>query len=129
LNEVRTLYPGVPVECVVSIGTGVHVDKRKSDGGYGWEGIVNDLINCATNTEVTHETLSVFLPKSKYYRFNPQTEFFPLDETKPERLARMKRIAREYFWQSENKERMNQLVQLLKKGASPLPYLRSSLRP
>lgn len=129
LNEVRTLYPGVPVECVVSIGTGVHVDKRKSDGGYGWEGIVNDLINCATNTEVTHETLSVFLPKSKYYRFNPQTEFFPLDETKPERLARMKRIAREYFWQSENKERMNQLVQLLKKGASPLPHLRSSLRP
>jgi len=129
LNEVRTLYPGVPVECVVSIGTGVHVDKRKSDGGYGWEGIVNDLINCATNTEVTHETLSVFLPKSKYYRFNPQTEFFPLDETKPERLARMKRIAREYFWQSENKERMNQLVQLLKKGGSPLPHLRSSLRP
>ena len=90
---------------------------------------MNDLINCATNTEVTHETLSVFLPKSKYYRFNPQTEFFPLDETKPEKLERMKRIAREYFWQSENKERMNQLVQLLKKGASPLPHLRSSLRP
>ncbi len=130
LNEVRTLYPGVPVECVVSIGTGVHKDQRKADGSYGWEGIVNDLINCATNTEVTHETLSVFLPKSKYYRFNPQTEFFPLDETKPERLNRMKRIAREYFWQSDNKERLNHLVDLLSKGGgSPLPLFRSSSRP
>jgi hypothetical protein len=33
-----------------------------------------DLINCATNTEVTHETLS------KYFRFNPRIENLPLDE-------------------------------------------------
>lgn len=57
-------------------------------------GCLADLINCATNTEVTHETLSVFLPKSKYFRFNPRTENFPLDEIRPERLQRMKRIAR-----------------------------------
>lgn len=43
---------------------------------------------------MTHETLSVFLPKSKYFRFNPRTENFPLDEIRPERLQRMKRIAR-----------------------------------
>lgn len=128
LNEVRTLYPGVPVECVVSIGTGYHEDTRKADGSYGWEGIVNDLINCATNTEVVHETLSAFLPRSKYYRFNPKTEAFALDEVRPERLQKMKRIAREYFWEVENKERMNQLVDLLRKGGSPLPGFRSTLR-
>lgn len=35
--QARLLYPGVPVEVVVSIGTGYHKDERKADV-YGWEG-------------------------------------------------------------------------------------------
>jgi hypothetical protein len=37
LFQARLLYPGVPVEVVVSIGTGFHKDERKADV-YGWEG-------------------------------------------------------------------------------------------
>ena len=62
------LYPGVPVELVVSIGTG-YIDMG---GSYlqsmGWDLLVNNLIASSTNTEDVHALLVDFLPRDKYFR-------------------------------------------------------------
>eukprot|EP00918_Siedleckia_nematoides_P009352 GHVU01020390.1.p1 GENE.GHVU01020390.1~~GHVU01020390.1.p1 ORF type:complete len:315 (-),score=44.47 GHVU01020390.1:316-1260(-) len=62
LGEAKRLFPGVPVEALVSVGTG-RLSEAPRDGRVGrWEWLVNQLIHSATDTEGVHHVLQEFLP-------------------------------------------------------------------
>ena len=57
LQEAKVLYPGVPIELVVSIGTG-YFEEESTMQSMGWDVLVNQLIASSTATEGTtrHDT-------------------------------------------------------------------------
>lgn len=62
--EAQRLYPGVPVELVLSIGSGCFFEVETETFEYGWDKVVNQLIESSTDTQRVHETLMNFLPPS-----------------------------------------------------------------
>lgn len=82
VHEARTVFPGVPLELVVSIGTG-KFREIKIPPRVGWDGIVAQILDSATDAEGVHHVLEdVFgddktaqhrgtRTGTKYYRFNP----------------------------------------------------------
>ncbi|KAJ1435588.1 acyl transferase/acyl hydrolase/lysophospholipase [Ochromonadaceae sp. CCMP2298] len=94
-QEAKMLYPGVPIEMIVSIGTG-YVNELKQIDTMGWDLLVNQLVASSTGTEDTHALLTDLLPKDMYFRFNPQlTVDYAIDEKDKGILAGMKKIARD----------------------------------
>jgi len=111
--EAQRIWPDVPVEVVVSIGTGTFVEKVAPENAYGWGTIINQLIESATDTVRVHETLENFLPKDKYFRFNPKMVMINIDETDPNVLEEHKIVAREYFEDPVQQARLQELGKLL----------------
>lgn len=64
LHEARTLFPDVPIEMIVSIGTGEFESKRVSPA-WGWDGIINQIVNSATDTAKTHWLLEDILSQGR----------------------------------------------------------------
>lgn len=46
-RQAKLLYPDVPIECVLSVGTGYYAPKL-SESGMGWPTVIAQLINSAT---------------------------------------------------------------------------------
>ena len=93
----QALYPGVPIELVVSIGTGFN-EKETKDSSMGWDLLVNQLVASSTDTEDVHAMLLDFLPEDKYFRFNPRMEeAIPIDVTDIKTLASLKQLAKQTF--------------------------------
>ncbi|OEH76765.1 patatin-like phospholipase domain-containing protein [Cyclospora cayetanensis] len=113
IAEARALYPGVPIELVVSVGTGKCASER-CDTRTGWDGIFTQLVNAATNTETIHELLTELLPPSIYFRFNPEIDTVSIDETSKERLDKLKLAARRYADAPKNKEAIQRLADILR---------------
>lgn len=79
IHEARTLYPDIPIEMVVSVGTGEFVSKKVSLS-FGWDGIISQIVKSATETAKTHWVLQDILGQksttnaddsvcnTKYYR-------------------------------------------------------------
>ncbi len=63
--EASKLWPGVPVEAVVSVGSGTFFERDVDASAYGWGTIVQQLIDASTDTQRVHETLTTFLPDHK----------------------------------------------------------------
>eukprot|EP00611_Tribonema_gayanum_P010203 TRINITY_DN20132_c0_g1_i2.p1 TRINITY_DN20132_c0_g1~~TRINITY_DN20132_c0_g1_i2.p1 ORF type:complete len:528 (+),score=165.55 TRINITY_DN20132_c0_g1_i2:208-1791(+) len=115
LAEARLIYPGVPVEAVVSIGTGYIEPIMTPAAETGWKSIVSQVVNSATDTEMVNTILESLLPQDRYFRFNPRIEPFAIDETSPERLAWLKKRAVDYFEQSPVEQaRLRQLWRTLR---------------
>jgi hypothetical protein len=82
IHEARTLFPDVPIEMVVSFGTGAFLEQ-KSSPRIGWDGIIGQIVGSACDGEQIHHILedilgdSTFtgsgapLSQTRYYRFNP----------------------------------------------------------
>jgi hypothetical protein len=82
IHEARTLFPNVPIEMVVSIGTGAFLEQ-KSSPRIGWDGIIGQIVGSACDGEQIHHILEDILgdrtsigrsssvSKTRYYRFNP----------------------------------------------------------
>lgn len=45
--QAKLLYPDVPIECVLSVGTGFYAPKKDS-AGMSWNTVASQLINSAT---------------------------------------------------------------------------------
>ena len=87
----------MPVELVVSIGTGYYNNKEKLRT-MGWDLLVNQLIASSTDTEDVHALLNDFLPEEKYFRFNPLLQdLLAIDEKNKAVLLDLKRIAKATF--------------------------------
>ena len=128
IHEARAIYPEIPIEVVLSIGTGncaenmSLMDKNKEDSvekskTFPWIGknsILQHLINGATNTEAIQDVLADFLPNNTYYRFNPDIEPLPIDETNLDKLHKLKKVVDDFFLDSINQNQLDQLVAALK---------------
>lgn len=98
LQEAKLLYPGVPIECVVSIGTGLYRNQKANMQSMGWDTLVNQLIASSTDTEDVHALLADFLAPTQYYRFNPLfPDEIPIDVKDRAVLNTLKSFARQHF--------------------------------
>ncbi|PHJ22822.1 patatin family protein [Cystoisospora suis] len=80
----------------------------------GWETLLSQLANCATNTEAIHGVLTELLDEGTYFRFNPEVSGdWPIDETSIEKLEKLKQVAKEYFEDPRNERRLMQVVEKL----------------
>ena len=128
IHEARNIFPDVPIELVVSIGTGGFVEQ-KSEPRIGWDGIIGQIVNSATDGEQIHHILEDILGEggttklgrssisnTRYMRFNPTLglpDEFPIDVTDPEKLQKIKRITTEYMQEPEQKRKLQDLADLL----------------
>jgi calcium-independent phospholipase A2-gamma len=128
IHEARNLFPDIPIELVVSIGTGGFLEQ-KSSPRIGWDGIIGQIVNSATDGEQIHHILEDILGEgstaqlgrsavsnTRYMRFNPvlgMPDEFPIDETNPEKLDRLKRITRDYMNEPEQKQKLQDIADVL----------------
>lgn len=117
LQEAKVLYPGIPVELVVSIGTGFY-NKNSNVQSIGWDLLVNQLIASSTDTEDVHALLVDFVPPDKYFRLNAVLkDSLAIDEKNKTVLTDLKRLAKK-TWSDidagKDKDKFEQLVKILK---------------
>lgn len=92
------LYPGVPIELVVSIGTGRFSDRDTSRLTISWTRLLSQIVASSTDTEDVHTMLTHFLPAQSYYRFNPSLrKHYTIDEKDKATLQELKRVGRDYI--------------------------------
>ena len=113
----QALYPNIPVELVVSIGTGLNT-KYTNASTLGWDVLVNQLIASSTDTEDVHSLLLNFLPPDKYFRLNPYLQdSMAIDERNKTQLEYLKKLAKQ-TWQDidagPDAKRFEQLIKALK---------------
>jgi predicted acylesterase/phospholipase RssA len=130
IHEARSLFPDIPIELVVSVGTGLFLEQ-KSPAKVGWDGIIGQIINSATESEQVHHILEdllgesafvgqkegLMLSKTRYYRFNPVLglpDKFPIDVTAPAKLAELQDIAEHYMAQPEQRKKIKRISEILR---------------
>lgn len=117
LHEAKCIYPGVPIEILVSLGNGmspasaVTGDEELEHKNMGWGDVVGSIVASATSTEVVHDAMQDLFPKDKYFRFNPVTDSTQIDETDEFTLATFVRQARDYI--RANQEDFNLVARIL----------------
>jgi calcium-independent phospholipase A2-gamma len=124
IHEAKTLFPDIPIEMVVSVGTGAFLEQ-KSAPRIGWDGIIGQIVNSATDGEQIHHVLEDVLgdagvlsssTSTRYFRFNPVIglpDEFPIDVTEPAKLARLKQIAREYMSTPEQRAKLSDIAAIM----------------
>lgn len=128
IHEARTLFPDVPIEMVISIGTGGFLEQ-KSSPRIGWDGIIGQIVNSACDAEQVHHILEDILgdPRllgrgssasgTRYYRFNPvlgPPDQFPIDVTDPDKLAKLRQITIDYMNEPAQRAKMKDIAGILK---------------
>mmetsp|Transcript_6192 Transcript_6192/g.9134 ORF Transcript_6192/g.9134 Transcript_6192/m.9134 type:complete len:274 (+) Transcript_6192:107-928(+) len=118
-QEAGRAFPGVPVELVVSLGTG-HSPSEAKEPQTSWGNVVTQLINSATDTELIDGVLADILSANTYYfRMNPNLDtVYKIDETDSERLNDLKKVADSYFSNPINIKRLEQLS-MIARGETP----------
>lgn len=128
IHEARSIFPDVPIEMVVSCGTGAFFEE-KSASKIGWDGIMNQIVNSATDGEQIHHILEDILGQSgtaklggspvsntKYYRFNPligNSDTFPIDGTDPDKLKELENITMKYLKSPEQAQKIDEISEIL----------------
>lgn len=101
LHETKCMYPGVPIELLVSVGNGAPPafagTEEENEKKMGWGDVVGSILASATSTEVVHHAIQDLFPPDKYFRFNPTTDSTQIDETHPETLASFVKEAQDYI--------------------------------
>lgn len=130
IHEARSVFPDVPIELVVSIGTGGFLEQ-KSAPKVGWSGIISQIVDSACDGEQIHHILedilgdggarvqpgSASVSGTRYMRFNPilgLPDDFPIDITDPEKLDTIKNITTTYMKEPEQQRKLQELSGILK---------------
>lgn len=125
IHEVRSLFPDIPIELIVSIGTG-SFKEQKSAPRIGWDGIISQIVNSATDGEQIHHILEDILGdpaalvngnrvSTKYFRFNPligTLDEFPIDVTDPGKLKELCEISLEYMNEPEQQLKVEEIASI-----------------
>eukprot|EP00540_Astrosyne_radiata_P001826 CAMPEP_0116848390 /NCGR_PEP_ID=MMETSP0418-20121206/14971_1 /TAXON_ID=1158023 /ORGANISM="Astrosyne radiata, Strain 13vi08-1A" /LENGTH=299 /DNA_ID=CAMNT_0004479957 /DNA_START=18 /DNA_END=917 /DNA_ORIENTATION=- len=129
IHEAKVLFPDVPIELVVSLGTGGFNEARFKQTG-GWGGIVDQILNSALDGEKIHHILEDIWgdngierkpwrnPTTSYYRFNPMVggpDDVPIDSTDPEVLEELSRITDRYMQQPQQQRWLKEISELYKR--------------
>jgi len=116
----------------VSLGTG-GFKEQKSEPRIGWDGIIGQIINSATDGEQIHHILEDVLgdgttiqgksslSNTRYMRFNPilgMPDEYPIDVTDPAKLQQIKTITSEYMKEPEQQQKLQDLADILKGRSS-----------
>ncbi|KAM8973560.1 calcium-independent phospholipase A2-gamma [Pelodytes ibericus] len=108
LHECKSLWPNVPLQCVISLGTGRFESAGKSTATHtSLKAKITNVISSATDTEEVHKMLDALLPPDTYFRFNPvMSEDIPLDENRIEKLTQLQMDGKSYLERNEEKLKM-----------------------
>lgn len=125
VHEARALFPDVPIEIIVSLGTGKFIEE-KSVPRIGWDGIIGQIVSSATDAESTHHVLEDILgsdmiapskaTNTKYFRFNPiigKPNSFAIDETDPTILEKLSGITKKYMNEKKQKESLDEIASIM----------------
>nr|XP_006122563.1 calcium-independent phospholipase A2-gamma [Pelodiscus sinensis]XP_025040152.1 calcium-independent phospholipase A2-gamma [Pelodiscus sinensis] len=105
VHECKCLWPNVPLQCVISLGTGRYESERKNSITHtSLKTKLTNVISSATDTEEVHTMLDGLLPPDTYFRFNPlMNEDIPLDENRKEKLNQLRTDGIRYLERNEEK--------------------------
>ncbi|XP_037744410.1 calcium-independent phospholipase A2-gamma isoform X3 [Chelonia mydas] len=140
VHECKCLWPNVPLQCVISLGTGRYESERKNSITYtSLKTKLTNVISSATDTEEVHTMLDGLLPPDTYFRFNPlMNEDIPLDENRKEKLNQLRTDGIRYLERNEEKikkaariltqektvlQRFNEWIRLKAYMCEGLPFL------
>ncbi|CAI5785444.1 calcium-independent phospholipase A2-gamma isoform X1 [Podarcis lilfordi] len=121
VHECKCLWPNVPLQCVISLGTGRYENEGKPNVTYtSLKAKLTNVISSATDTEEVHTMLDALLPSDTYFRFNPlMNEDIALDENRKEKLNQLRTDGIRYLERNEEK---------LKKAAKILAQEKTTLQ-
>ncbi|XP_010118846.1 PREDICTED: calcium-independent phospholipase A2-gamma [Chlamydotis macqueenii] len=107
VHECKCLWPDVPLQCLISLGTGRYESEGKTNVTYtSLKAKLTNVISSATDTEEVHTMLDALLPPDTYFRFNPlMNEDIPLDESRKEKLNQLQTDGIRYLERNEEKLR------------------------
>ena len=113
------MYPNVPVELVVSIGTGYNQQTTQSMG-MGWDQLTSLIMASTTDTEDVDALLQDFLSPDKYFRFNPiLQENIGIDVKEAGTLAELKETGKNMVRNMRNtpegRKRLETLLSVLRR--------------
>ncbi|XP_007942448.1 calcium-independent phospholipase A2-gamma [Orycteropus afer afer] len=120
MHECKCLWPDVPLECIVSLGTGRYESDVKNTVMHtSLKTKLSHVINSATDTEEVHIMLDGLLPPNTYFRFNPVIcENIPLDESRNEKLDQLQLEGLRYI--ERNEEKMKKAAKILSQEKTTL---------
>ncbi|XP_040857952.1 calcium-independent phospholipase A2-gamma [Ochotona curzoniae] len=120
MHECKCLWPDVPLECIVSLGTGRYESDVRNTATYtSLKTKLSNVINSATDTEEVHIMLDGLLPPDTYFRFNPvMCENIPLDESRNEKLDQLQLEGSKYIERNEHK--MKKVAKILSQEKTTL---------
>ncbi|KAM4873838.1 calcium-independent phospholipase A2-gamma isoform 3-T3 [Thomomys bottae] len=120
MHECKCLWPDVPLECIVSLGTGRYESDVRNTATYtSLKTKLSNVINSATDTEEVHIMLDGLLPPDTYFRFNPvMCENIPLDESRNEKLDQLQSEGLKYI--ERNEQKMKKLAKILSQEKTTL---------
>jgi len=105
VHEARLLWPDEPFQCIVSVGTGKY-KGRSGPSTVEFSSLREKLLKVvasATDTETVDTVLSDVLPKSVYFRFNPNMSAdIPMDEGRIEMLEQIQFDARRHLEKADD---------------------------
>ncbi|KAK7121155.1 hypothetical protein R3I93_022291 [Phoxinus phoxinus] len=128
IHECQCLWPDVPLQCVVSLGTGRFESAGSNSVSFtSLKTKLSNVISSATNTEEVHTMLDALLPPNTYFRLNPfLSEEVSLDESRHEKLSQMQSEAQEYL--ERNQEKLRRAVSELTREKTRVQSLRERLK-
>ncbi|XP_015993542.2 calcium-independent phospholipase A2-gamma isoform X2 [Rousettus aegyptiacus] len=120
MHECKCLWPDVPLECIVSLGTGRYESDVRNTMTYtSLKTKLSNVISSATDTEEVHIMLDGLLPPDTYFRFNPvMCENIPLDESRNEKLDQLQLEGMQYI--ERNEEKVKKLAEILSQEKTTL---------
>ncbi|XP_057222101.1 calcium-independent phospholipase A2-gamma isoform X2 [Malurus melanocephalus] len=128
VHECKCLWPNVPLQCLISLGTGRYESEVKTNVTHtSLKAKLTNVINSATDTEEVHTMLDALLPPDTYFRFNPlMNEDIPLDESRKEKLSQLQTDGIRYL--ERNEEKLRKAAKILTQEKSALQRLQDWIR-
>ncbi|XP_075003945.1 calcium-independent phospholipase A2-gamma isoform X2 [Calonectris borealis] len=128
VHECKCLWPNVPLQCLVSLGTGRYESEGRTTVTYtSLKAKLTNVISSATDTEEVHTMLDALLPPDTYFRFNPlMNEDIPLDESRKEKLNQLQTDGIRYL--ERNEEKLRKAAKILTQEKTTLQRLQDWIR-
>jgi len=105
IHEARCLFPGQPLECVVSLATGAPPVNAVAGAGVGWQGVLSTVIHSASSVARVADCLEDTLADGCYYRFSPEGASFAveIDQTEKTKIEELQAATHEYVAQQQHR--------------------------
>ncbi|XP_075566677.1 calcium-independent phospholipase A2-gamma isoform X1 [Pelecanus crispus] len=128
VHECKCLWPNVPLQCLISLGTGRYESEGRTNVTYtSLKAKLTNVISSATDTEEVHTMLDALLPPDAYFRFNPlMNEDIPLDESRKEKLNQLQTDGIRYL--ERNEEKLRKAAKILTQEKTTLQRLQDWIR-